>query len=113
MQWSRHALVLSILFLCLAAVGCGSLKISPMPNREISGLDAQDIVMVMRRAGFGDSQILKHGTELRNTLALQGAASVHKGRNTEALFTVVDGYVHVSSRIRGSFIYDVKAKKCL
>jgi hypothetical protein len=113
--------VLALLACCLLLAGCGKsyapdtddILVQSVPNREVIALEADDVVMIMRRAGFGDADILEHGTRLRNALARTGAARISYGRMTEALFMVVEEYVHVSSRRKGSFIYSTKVKMCI
>jgi hypothetical protein len=81
-----------------------------MSNRHVLALDADDVVQIMRRAGFSDSQILEYGTDLRNGLAESGAVQIKIGRKVEAVFAVNlnDGNcVYISTRLRGNFIYNV------
>jgi len=119
----RHKLTNTIFVLLLLALvianlaGCTStngpsagLQIIPLSNREVIDLNSQDVVRIMRRAGFSDEQILKLGTELRNGLAQSGAVQLRTGNENkiEATFAVHDRYVYISTRIRGSFIYDAR-----
>ena len=122
MNLVRHRLTNVIFILILLAgiinlVGCEStgslntgLKLTPLNNRDIIALNAEDIVQIMRRAGFSDEQILQLGTEMRNCLSQYGAAEVETpGSNKiEATFAVHDHCVYISTRLRGSFIYSVK-----
>ena len=98
------------LLLMIGLIGCTYVRqsVRPLPNRGVAALDADAIVLVMQRAGFSDQQILDLGTDLRNTLAVQGAAQIRVGKKTEAIFAVHGHYVHVSSCQRGSFIYNVE-----
>ncbi len=88
-------------------------RVLPQPNRAVAALCADDIVLMMDRAGFTENEILHFGTELRNSLGTTGAARIKLDTRTEAVFAVVDGNVHVSSRKRGSFIYNMKTRQCL
>lgn len=101
-------IVLSLV--ALNVVGCANTahQVIPAGNRQVAALSADDIVQVMQRAGFSDEQILELGTDLRNGLALSGAAQIKVDDKVEAIFAVNGDYVHFSSRLRGSFIYDVK-----
>ena len=99
----RVAFVLGLLGL----MSCAHTRIVPLANREVVALSADDIVTVMRRAGFSDDQILDLGTEVRNTLAASGAAEVRIGNKVEAIFAVRGEQIHISSRRRGNAIYDV------
>ena len=92
-------------------VGCANNphgRVLAMPNRQVAGLDADDVVRVMQRAGFSDEQILELGTELRNSLSSSGAAQIRVRDKVESIFAVDGRYLHVSSRRRGSFIYDLQ-----
>ena len=78
-----------------------------LSNREIAALDADDIVRVMRRAGFSDDQVIDLGPDLRNMLASSGAAKIQVGNKVEAMFSVEGDSLYASSYRRGSFIYDL------
>ena len=104
-------IMLSLLAL-LCVVGCthNQARVIPAGNRQVAALSADDIVRVMRRAGFPDEQIEQLGPELRDALAFHGAAGIRSGEHNEALF-LVDGYfIYVAVRGRGGFFYDVRKK---
>jgi hypothetical protein len=112
-------LILVLLTGTVNLVSCGSTrsrslntgpKLIPLSNRDIIALNAEDIVQIMRRAGFSDEQILQLGTEMRNNLAQYGAVQIKTPDNNkiEATFAVHDHCVYISTRLRGSFIYSVK-----
>jgi len=96
----------------LGMVGCAhnQAQVIPVSNREVAALSAEDIARVMLRAGFSDEQILELGTDLRNELARSGAAQIDVGDKVESIFAVDGDYVYVSSRLKGSFIYDLRKK---
>jgi len=103
-----------LVLLALGSVGCmrrsTGIQIIPLSNRSVLDLSPNDVVEVMRRAGFSDKQILEYGTELRNGLAESGAVQIKIGKKVEAVFAInlTDGnYVYISTRLRGNFIYDV------
>jgi hypothetical protein len=103
-----------LVFLMLALVlpglsGCSRAKprLSAIPNDEVAALQAADVCHIMQGAGFSDPQILDLGPDLRNALANQGAAQIQVGSRTEAILAVHQPYVHVSSRTRGTFVYDL------
>ena len=85
-------------------------QVLPVSNREVAALSAEDIARVMLQAGFSDEQIVDLGTELRNELARSGAAQINIEDKVESIFAVHGDYVYVSSRLRGSFIYDLRKK---
>jgi hypothetical protein len=106
------ALVLLAL-LALGVVGCGhtGIQVIPLSNRHILALSADDVVQVMRGAGFSDRQILTYGTDLRNGLAQYGAVQIKVNNKLEAVFAInLDrgDCVYISTRLRGNFIYNLK-----
>ena len=104
-----------ILILALSLEGCAStnlyssnLRITPLNNRNTINLTADDIVLMMRRIGLSDGQILKLGTDMHDSLSRFGAAQLDVGGKVEAIFAVNDGLVYVATRSRGTFIYNAK-----
>ena len=106
------AIVVSLLLALLAfgVVSCAprGLDIIPLKNRNVLTLSTDDIVRVMRQAGFSDNQILEHGTYLHDTLAYSGAAQIKIRKRLEAVFAINGDAVYISTRLRGNFIYNVK-----
>ena len=99
--------------LAMGVVGCGStgIQVIPLSNRHVLALSADDVVQVMRGAGFSDRQILAYGTDLRNGLAQYGAVQIKVNNKLEAVFAVnLDSgdCVYISTRLRGNFIYNLK-----
>lgn len=86
------------------------IRLVPLSNREVIHLDAYDIIQIMRRAGFSNEQILKYGKAMRDGLALSGAVQlkIAGSDKTEATFAVNDSCIYISTRLRGSFVYDMK-----
>lgn len=84
-------------------------QVTPLSNQDVVALSADDIIRIMRRAGFSDEQILQLGTDVRNALLLSGAAQLRLKDKVEVIFAVHDDHVFITTRLRGSFIYDVKA----
>lgn len=117
-----NAIILLLLlgFLASGAIGCGNInwphigrkrtgfQVVPLSSRDVVDLNADDIVRIMRRAGFSDMQILELGTDLRNGLLLSGAAQIKVNKKVEAIFAARGDYVYITTRLRGNFIYDVK-----
>lgn len=116
---SRIAGVMIILMLlallALGTGGCahnstGGIRVIPLSNRSVLALSPDDVVEVMKRAGFSDRQILEYGTDLRNGLSESGAVQIKVGEKVEAVFAVnlsETNCVYISTRLRGNFIYDV------
>ena len=106
------AIVASLLLALLAfgVVSCAprGLDIIPLNNRNVLTLSTDDIVRVMRQAGFSDNQILEHGTYLHDALANSGAAQIKIRNMLEAVFAINGDAVYISTRLRGNFIYNVK-----
>ena len=105
------ALTLSAL-LVLGAAGCGrrsrsGIQVIPVSNRHVLELSADDVVQVMRRAGFSDAQILEHGPALRQGLAESGSVQIKMNNTVEVVFAINGDAVYISSRLRGLFIYNV------
>jgi len=103
-----------LLLLALGIVGCSrsatGIQIVPLSNRNVLVLNADDVIQVMRRAGFSDRQILEYGPDLRNGLAQSGAVQVRINDKVEAVFAVnldQGNNVYISTRLRGNFIYNV------
>jgi hypothetical protein len=101
-------LVVLLLFFNIIT-GCASIKsrVIPVGNPEVAALSAEDIARVMLRAGFTDEQILELGTDLRNELSQSGAAQIYIDGKVEAIFAVSSKCIYVSSRTKGSFVYDL------
>ena len=112
---SSMAILLTMLaLLALGIGGCArsstGIRVIPLSNRSVLALSPDDVVEVMRRAGFSDKQILEFGTDLRNGLAESGAVQIKIGKKVEAVFAInlsEGNCVYISTRLRGNFIYDV------
>ncbi len=96
-------------FVTFNLAGCAHIRLIPLSNRDVVALTADDVVRVMRRAGFADHQILDMGTDVRNMLATSGSVEIRVGNKVEAILAVRGQYVHVSSRQRGNFIYNMNS----
>jgi hypothetical protein len=98
---SRFCLLTMITLLC-QVTACGSSKriagIEPFRNPAVYELSADQVVAIMREAGFSDKEILKYGRELRNALASQGGAKIMSSRYTEAIVIVQPGYICIVRR---------------
>ncbi len=121
-------LVLFLVFLVVSVVGCAYIgwpkvswrrpeqtglnrfEVVPISNRDVADLDSDDIVQIMRRAGFSDEQVLALGTDLRNAILLMGAAQIRKEK-IEAIFAVRGDYIFITTRLRGNFIYNPKSNE--
>ncbi len=100
-----------LMLLALGLGGCvgnRGFEIFPLNNQNVLTLSSDDIVRVMRRAGFSDNQILQHGENLHNALAQYGAAQIKIRRRLEAVFAINGDAVYISSRVTGNSIYNTK-----
>ena len=86
-------------------------KVVPLINDDVAVLSADDIALVMRRAGFTDELIIEFGPDLRNCLAEAGAAQIRVEKRIQAVFAVKRDYLHVSSLRKGNFTYDLVSKQ--
>ena len=106
---SVFVLLLMLLSAVLFIPGCGDkpLRVVPVPSRSVLALSPDDIIQVMSRAGFSDEQIIEFGPVIRKGLLNSGAVQIRQGDTVEAVFAVQGEFVYVSTRMRGSFIYNV------
>ncbi|MGD2093966.1 MAG: hypothetical protein PVH77_03060 [Phycisphaerales bacterium] len=97
-----------LVLLAFGAVSCGhrSLQIVPIRSQNVLTLSSDDVVRVMRRAGFSDGQILEYGTDLHEALSQSGAAQIKTRRGVKAVFAIREDSVYISSRF-GNYIYNV------
>lgn len=104
--------LLLLMLLAFGLTGCGyqntGLQFIPVSNREVLALNADDVVQIMRRAGFSDNQIMQYGTDLRNGLAQSGAVEVRINKKVEAIFAVNGDSIYISTRLRGNFIFNIR-----
>ncbi len=109
---SSGVIIVSLLLTLLAfgVVSCAQrgFEVIPLSYQEVLTLSSDDIVRVMRRAGFSDNQILAHGTDLHDALSRSGAAQIKISKKLQAVFAINGDSVYISTRLRGNFIYNVK-----
>jgi len=105
-------IIVSLLLALLAfgVVSCAQrgFEVIPVSYQEVLTLSSDDIVRVMRRAGFSDNQILEYGTDLHDALSRSGAAQIKMSKKLQAVFAINGDSVYISTRLRGNFIYNVK-----
>ncbi len=97
--------------LALGATGCAQsrgIQVVPVGNRSVLTLTADDVVQVMRAAGFSDEQIYQHGTAVHDGLARSGAVQVKINGTVEAVLAINGDSVYISTRLRGHFIYNIQ-----
>lgn len=106
---SESILLLLLALIVVCMVGCAptGIQVIPVSNRYVLTLGPDDVVRVMRRAGFSDSQILEYGPSVRDGLAQAGAVQVKAGKKIEVVFAIRDNSVYITTRLRGNFIYNM------
>jgi hypothetical protein len=109
-----NVIFISLLLIILASglsgcTGNRGFELFPLNNQQnVLTLSSDDIVRVMRRAGFSDNQILQYGEDLHLALAQYGAAQIKIRKKLEAVFAINGDAVYISTRLRGNFIYNIK-----
>ena len=105
-------IIVSLLLTLLAfgVVSCAQkgFEVIPLNHQEVLTLSSDEIVRVMRQAGFSDNQILEYGTDLHDALSRSGAAQIKMSKKLQAVFAINGDSVYISTRLRGNFIYNVK-----
>lgn len=114
-----NIVLLLLALLALGVVGCSSIssissmfrskgfKVIPVSNRHVLDLNADDVVQVMRRAGFSDNQILELGTDVHDGMLGSGAVQLKLKGKVEAVFAANGDDVYIGTRLRGNFIYNM------
>ena len=99
----------AILFLLLTLGGCirSGIQVVPIPNQDVLVLNADELVQILRAAGFSDPQIDEYGWSIRDGLARSGAVRILIDNTVEAGFAVKGDDVYISSRSRGYWIYNI------
>lgn len=106
---------LSLLLLTYGPGGCairraGEIQVIPKSSSGgVLNLSGDDIVAIMRQAGFTNEQILEHGTAVRDGLAQSGAVFMKIGKKTEAMFVIKGENIHISTLSRGYFVYNINS----
>jgi hypothetical protein len=103
--------ILSLFIVALSLAGCTSMhrgiEIIPLNSRSVLDLSADNVVDIMRAAGFSDEQIIEYGTAVRDALAQTGAVQINVNGTAEAIFAVKEQDVYISTQLRGLFIYNI------
>lgn len=105
-------IVLSLLLLTFGLGSCaiqrGGIQVIPKSSSGgVLDLSADDVVTIMRQAGFTNEQILEHGTAVRDGLAQSGAVLIKMGRKIEAIFFISGEDIRISTLSRGYFVYNI------
>ena len=107
-----NIVLLLLALLASGVVGCThhsrGFEVVPVGNRYVLALSSDDVVQVMRRAGFSDDQILELGTGVHDGMLESGAVQIRVGDKVEVVFAANGDDVYIGTRLRGNFIYNVK-----
>jgi len=102
---------LSLFIMALSLAGCAytnsGIVVEPLNSQSVLNLSADNVVDIMRAAGFSDEQIIEHGMAVRNGLAQAGAVRIFVNGRVEAIFAVKDQDIYISTELRGLFIYNI------
>jgi len=107
---------LVLLLLTLGMIGCSrraaGIQIIPLSSSSVLALSTDNLVEIMRRAGFSDEQILQYGPEVYDGLSQSGAVQVRVNKRVEVVIAINrdhGDYVYISSASRGNSIYNVNS----
>ena len=107
-----NIVLLLLALLASGVVGCmhhsRGFEVVPVSNRYVLVLSSDDVVQVMRRAGFSDDQILELGTDVHDGMLESGAVQIKVDDKVEVVFAANGDDVYIGTRLRGNFIYNVK-----
>jgi hypothetical protein len=92
----------------LTLPGCARIQVYPISGKEVTALEAKDVVRLMWEAGFTEKQILQAGVEVRNALAQKGGAQIKVNDKFETIIMVDPPNIDVTSRQVGSFLLNIK-----
>ena len=110
LKFQKVIILLMLSLLSLGIVGCmqsGGIQVIPIASQHVLQLSANDVVEVMRRAGFTDMQIWEHGMTLREGLARSGAVQIRINGKIEAVFGIRGSDVYINTLTRGYHVYNV------
>jgi hypothetical protein len=104
---SSRAIFSLLLLITLGGCFRSGIHVVPVPNQHVLTLNANEIVEILRAAGFSDSQIDEYGWSVREGLAKSGAVRILIDKKVEAGFAIRGEEVYISTRSRGYFIYNI------
>lgn len=85
-----------------------NIKIVPVPSQDVLSLNADEMMQILSRIGFTDSQIQEHSFSVRDGLSKSGAVRIFIDDVVQAGLAVRGDEVFISSRNNGQFIYNIK-----
>lgn len=84
-----------------------NIKVVPVPNQDTLTLSEDEMLQILKRIGFTDSQIQEHSFSIRDGLSKSGAVRIIIDGKVEAGFAIKGDEVYVSSRSKGYHIYNI------
>lgn len=115
--WKRRLSIALMIGAGMALASCESIDpnvamteqaVTPITAGEAADISADDLVSAMLKAGFSREQILRDGPKVRDSLATSGGAQIREGQFVSALFSIHDGKLYVTSRVRGTFVQQLR-----
>ncbi len=115
--WKRRLSIALMIGVGMALASCESIDpnvamteqaVTPITAGEAADISADDLVSAMLKAGFSREQILRDGPKVRDSLATSGGAQIREGQFVSALFSIHDGKLYVTSRVRGTFVQQLR-----
>lgn len=96
------------LLLLMSLGGCLGSKINIVPGNgaEVMTLRPDEVVTIMKRAGYSDNQIYDHGFEVHEALARVGEAIIEVNGKKETRFLIQGDQVYVQT-LKGWYLYNV------
>ena len=117
-QKSRISDTVTILLFALLVFslnGCSgnSLKVLEISGGNTLRLDADDVVEIMFMTGFSEEEIIQHGEDVYNGIALLGGVQITKNGNVIATFNANGEELYIYTLNGGFSIYNVNSKRWL
>jgi hypothetical protein len=105
---------------CLLAAACalGGAGCAPEPPKPIVDavaapqqveLTPDDVVNVLRRAGFTNQEILEIGPQVRDAVAASGGVSITFNGKVQAILAAENGLLYITAAGRGTYMYRLDA----
>jgi hypothetical protein len=107
---ARAAGLAALGLILMTLLGCqtAATRVVPAASEIHKALAADDIVLMMRQAGFSDADILKRGTDIRNALATHGTARVETNDVVRAIFYAQKDTIYVTTNTGKAFFYQIR-----
>ncbi len=121
MRFYRKILTVAVMMLsalfCLLTTGCAgfsrnrNMVVTPFNAAYQTDLRPKRLILVARRAGLDNDQILQYGPAIRNALATHGACRIYSDDKVKIIMAVQGRNLYVSRHTGSSFIYDLDSEE--